>query len=197
MTTSWPSATLCSTWWPCPKTLCDVSSWILCLGRGVACSLTFTCSVTKLSFQGFKTINHLFCGLSSLLSLSCSDTHLNQLLLLIFATFNVVSTLFIILLSYVSIVVTILKVHSACGHHKAFSTCASHLTAISIFHSTILFLCCVPSSTNSRHTVKVASVFYTVVIPILNPWSTVWEIRMSRTQSPRLWGSKLISYWAL
>ncbi|XP_062971815.1 olfactory receptor 5D18-like [Cynocephalus volans] len=136
---------------------------------GVACSLTLTCYVLKLSFHGFNTINHFFCESSSLLSLSCSDTFINQLLLFIFATFNEISTLLIILTSYVSIVVTILKMRSASGRRKAFSTCASHLTAITIFHGTVLFLYCVPNSNNSRHTVKVASVFYTVVNPMLNP----------------------------
>nr|XP_003423177.1 olfactory receptor 5D18-like [Loxodonta africana] len=136
---------------------------------GVGCSLILTCSALKLSFHGSNTINHFFCEFSSLLSLSCSDTSLSQLLVFIFATFNVVSTLLIIVTSYVFIVVTILKMSSASGRHKAFSTCASHLTAITIIHGTILFLYCVPNSKNSRHTVKVASVFYTVVIPMLNP----------------------------
>ncbi|XP_077627597.1 olfactory receptor 5D18 [Crocuta crocuta] len=136
---------------------------------GVACSLILTCSAIQLSFQGFNTINHFFCEFSSLLSLSCSDIYINQLLLFIFATFNEVSTLLIILMSYVFIMVTILKMRSASGRRKAFSTCASHLTAITVFHGTILFLYCVPNSKNSRHTVKVASVFYTVVIPMLNP----------------------------
>ncbi|XP_002708956.2 olfactory receptor 5D16-like [Oryctolagus cuniculus] len=135
---------------------------------GVVCSLTLTCSALKLSFRGFNTINH-FCELSSLMSLSCSDSYLTQLLLFTVATFNEVSTLFIILMSYIFIVVTTLKMHSTSGHRKVFSTCASHLTAITIFHGTILFLYCVPNSKNSRHTVKVASVFYTVVIPMLNP----------------------------
>ncbi|XP_008561687.1 PREDICTED: olfactory receptor 5D18-like [Galeopterus variegatus] len=124
---------------------------------GVACSLILTCYVLKLSFHGFNTINHFFCESSSLLSLSCSDTFINQLLLFIFATFNEISTLLIILTSYVFIVVTILKMRSASGRRKAFSTCASHLTAITIFHGTILFLYCVPNSKNSRHTVKVAT----------------------------------------
>uniref|UniRef100_G3UCJ0 Olfactory receptor n=1 Tax=Loxodonta africana TaxID=9785 RepID=G3UCJ0_LOXAF len=131
---------------------------------GVGCSLILTCSAL-----GANTINHFFCEFSSLLSLSCSNTYLSELLLFIFATFNVVSTLLIILTSYVSIVVTILKMSSASGRHKAFSTCASHLTAITIFHGTILFLYCVPNSKNSRHTIKIASVFYTVVVPMLNP----------------------------
>ncbi|XP_004051155.3 olfactory receptor 5D18 [Gorilla gorilla gorilla] len=136
---------------------------------GVACSLVLTCSALKLCFHGFNTINHFFCEFSSLLSLSCSDTYINQWLLFFLATFNEVSTLLIILTSYAFIVVTILKMRSVSGRRKAFSTCASHLTAITIFHSTILFLYCVPNSKNSRHTVKVASVFYTVVIPMLNP----------------------------
>ncbi|XP_019268138.2 olfactory receptor 5D18 [Panthera pardus] len=136
---------------------------------GVACSLILTCSAIRLSFQGFNTINHFFCEFSALLSLSCSDIYINQLLLFIFATFSVVSTLLIILMSYVFIIVTILKMRSASGRRKAFSTCASHLTAITIFYGTIVFLYCVPNSKNSRNTVKVASVFYTVVIPMLNP----------------------------
>uniref|UniRef100_A0A8C9P068 Olfactory receptor family 5 subfamily D member 16 n=1 Tax=Spermophilus dauricus TaxID=99837 RepID=A0A8C9P068_SPEDA len=118
---------------------------------GVACSLT------------------LICSLSSLISLSCSDSYLSQLLLFTVATFNEISTLLINLTSYLFIIATALKMRSASGHHKVFSTCASHLTAISIFHITILFLYCVPNSKNSRHTVKVASVFYTVVIPMLKP----------------------------
>ncbi|XP_047630166.1 olfactory receptor 5D16-like [Phacochoerus africanus] len=136
---------------------------------GVACSLTLTCSAIKLSFRGFNTINHFFCELSSLITLSRADSYLSQLLLFAVATFNEVITLLIILTSYAFIVVTTMKMHSVGGHRKVFSTCASHLTAITIFHGTILFLYCVPNSQNSRHTVKVASVFYTVVIPMLNP----------------------------
>uniref|UniRef100_H0W1L4 Olfactory receptor n=1 Tax=Cavia porcellus TaxID=10141 RepID=H0W1L4_CAVPO len=136
---------------------------------GVACSLTLTCSTLQLSFYDFNIIDHFFCELSSLLSLSCSDTYINQLLLLIFSTFNAVGTLFIILFSYSFIVVTIIKMHSASGRRKAFATCASHLMAIAIFYGTILFLYCVPNSRNSRHTIRVGSVFYTVVIPMLNP----------------------------
>ncbi|KAM6160846.1 olfactory receptor 5D16-like [Erethizon dorsatum] len=136
---------------------------------GIACSLILTCSTLQLSFHGSNIINHFFCEFSSLLSLSLSDTQINQLLVFIFSTFNAIGTLLIILLSYGFIVVNILKMRSASGRCKAFSTCASHLTAITIFYGIILFLYCVPNSKSSRHTVKVASVFYTVVIPMLNP----------------------------
>ena len=74
--------------------------------------------------------------------------------------FNEISSLIIILTSYVFIFITVLKMPSTGGHHKAFSTCASHLTAITIFHGTILSLYCVPNSRSSWLMVKVASVFY-------------------------------------
>ncbi|XP_062949913.1 olfactory receptor 5D18-like [Cynocephalus volans] len=161
---------------------------------GVASSLILTCSALKLSFHGFNTINHFFCESSSLLSLSCSDTFINQLLLFIFATFNEISTLLIILTSYVSIVVTILKMRSASGRRKAFSTCASHLTAITIFHGTVLFLYCVPNSKNSRHTVKVASVFYTVVIPMLNPLIYSLRNKDVKVTVSKIMDGKVFSY---
>ncbi|KAM5184274.1 olfactory receptor 5D16 [Callospermophilus lateralis] len=161
---------------------------------GVACSLTLTCSALKLYFQGFNTINHFFCELSSLISLSCSDSYLSQLLLFTVATFNEISTLLIILTSYLFIIATALKMRSASGHRKVFSTCASHLTAISIFHGTILFLYCVPNSKNSRHTVKVASVFYTVVIPMLNP--LIYSLRNKDVKDTvnKLMHTKLFSF---
>ncbi|KAM6160847.1 olfactory receptor 5D18-like [Erethizon dorsatum] len=161
---------------------------------GVACSLTLTCSTLQLSFYDFNIIDHFFCELSSLLSLSCSDTSINQLLLFIFAIFTAIGTLLIILLSYLFIVVTILKMHSASSRRKAFSTCASHLTAITIFYGTILFLYCVPNSKNSRHTVKVASVFYTVVIPMLNP--LVYSLRNKDVKDTvcKFINTKLFSY---
>ncbi|XP_047374994.1 olfactory receptor 5D18-like [Sciurus carolinensis] len=161
---------------------------------GAACSLILTCSALQLSFHGSNTIDHFFCEFSSLLSLSCSDPHINSLLLFVFATFSGVSTLLIILTSYMFILVTILKMPSARGRHKAFSTCASHLTAISIFHGTILFLYCVPNSKNSRHTVKVASVFYTVVIPMLNP--LIYSLRNKDVKDTvsKVLGSKVSSF---
>ncbi|XP_074131981.1 olfactory receptor 5D14-like [Sminthopsis crassicaudata] len=127
------------------------------------------CFALQLTFSGYNIINHFFCEYTALISVSSSDIHVPHLLLFGFATFNEVSTLIIILASYAFIFVTVIKMNSASGRRKAFSTCASHLTAITIFHGTILSLYCVPNSKNSRHTVKVASVFYTVVNPMLNP----------------------------
>uniref|UniRef100_A0A8C2UXL6 Olfactory receptor family 5 subfamily D member 14 n=2 Tax=Chinchilla lanigera TaxID=34839 RepID=A0A8C2UXL6_CHILA len=133
------------------------------------CPFVLFCYALQLSFSGLNVIHHFFCEYTSLIAVSTSDIHIPLLLLFGFATFNEVSTLLIILTSYVFIFVTVVKVPSASGRRKAFSPCASHLTAITVFHGTILSLYCVPNSKNSRHTVKVASVFYTVVNPMLNP----------------------------
>ncbi|XP_052579606.1 olfactory receptor 5D18-like [Peromyscus californicus insignis] len=136
---------------------------------GLTCSLTMTGSAVQLSFVGFNVIDHFFCEFASLLALSCSNTHFNQILLFSLSTVNAISTLLIILLSYMFILVTILKMQSSSGRHKAFSTCASHLATITIFYGTILFLYSVPNSKNSKLTLKVASLFYTLVIPMVNP----------------------------
>ncbi|KAG3285198.1 olfactory receptor 5D14-like [Ictidomys tridecemlineatus] len=130
--------------------------------------LVLLCYALRLSFSGFNVINHFFCEYTALIAVSSSDIRVPHLLLFGFATFTEVSTLLVILTSYVFIFVTVLKICSASGRRKAFSTCASHLTAIIIFHGTILSLYCVPNSKNSRQTVKVASVFYTAVNPMLN-----------------------------
>ncbi|KAM7087340.1 uncharacterized protein WM277_027776 [Molossus nigricans] len=136
---------------------------------GIACSLTLTYFLLELSFRGNNIINNFVCEHAAIVSVSCSDPYLSQEIILVSATFNEISSLTIILTSYGFIFITIMKMPSPGGRHKAFSTCASHMTAITIFHGTILFLYCVPNSKNSWLMVKVASVFYTVVIPMLNP----------------------------
>ncbi|XP_045872708.1 olfactory receptor 5D13-like isoform X1 [Meles meles] len=136
---------------------------------GIACSLIYTYFLLTLSFCGTNFINNFVCEHTAIVSLSCSDPYMSQKIILVSATFNEISSLMIILTSYVFIFVTVMRMTSTGGRHKAFSTCASHLTAITIFHGTILFLYCVPDSKSSWIMVKVASVFYTVVIPMLNP----------------------------
>ncbi|KAM5225864.1 olfactory receptor 5L1-like [Hipposideros larvatus] len=143
-----------------------VSGCYLC---GTVCSLIHLCLVLEIPSYRSNVIDHFFCDLPPLLSLACSDISMNELMVFIVATSGEIITSMIILTSYVFILITILRMRSAEGRRKAFSTCASHLTAISVFHGTILFIYCRPSSVNSMETDKVASVFYTVVIPMLNP----------------------------
>ncbi|XP_062053448.1 olfactory receptor 5D13-like [Lepus europaeus] len=136
---------------------------------GIVCSLTFIYFLLTLSFCGTKFINNFVCEHAAIVAVSCSDPSISQKIILISATFNEVSSLMIILTTYIFIFITVLKMPSTGGRHKAFSTCASHLTAITIFHGSILFLYCIPNSKNSWLMVKIGSVFYTVVVPMLNP----------------------------
>ncbi|XP_005408255.2 PREDICTED: olfactory receptor 5D13-like [Chinchilla lanigera] len=135
----------------------------------VVCSLTFIYFLLMLSFCGIKFINNFVCEHAAIVAVSCSDPYLSQQVLFIFATFNELSSLIIVLTSYIFIFITVTKMSSSGGLYKALSTCASHLTAITIFHGTIISLYCVPTTKSSWLLIKVASVFYTVVIPMLNP----------------------------
>ncbi|XP_062053396.1 olfactory receptor 5B12-like [Lepus europaeus] len=134
------------------------------LQSSIHVSLTF-----HLSFCHSNVVNHFFCDIPPLLALSCSDTYTNEIVLFTLAAFNVFFTLLVILNSYLLISVAILKMNSAEGQKKAFSTCASHLITVSIFYGTIIFMYLQPNSGHSMDTDKMASVFYTLVIPMLNP----------------------------
>ncbi|XP_036779236.2 olfactory receptor 5L1-like [Manis pentadactyla] len=140
-----------------------------CYLCGMVCSLIHLCLALQIPSYRSNVINHFFCDLLPLLSLACSDVTMNGLLLYIVATSNEIITITIIFTSYLFILITILRMSSAQGRRKAFSTCASHFTAIAVFHGTILFMYCRPSSGNSMDTDKVTTVFYTIVIPMLNP----------------------------
>ncbi|XP_047373157.1 olfactory receptor 5B2-like [Sciurus carolinensis] len=135
----------------------------------------------SLSFCKSNVVHHFFCDIPAVMSLSCSDRHVNELVLVYVASFNVFFALLVILVSYLFIFVTILKMRSAAGYQKALSTCASHFTAVSIFYGTIIFMYLQPSSSHSMDTDKVASVFYTMVIPMLNP--VVYSLRNKEVKS--------------
>ncbi|XP_032138312.1 olfactory receptor 5D18-like [Sapajus apella] len=136
---------------------------------GGLCSPTLTYSLLKLSYCGSNIINHFGCEHPAVLSLSCSDRYFSQMACLLISIFSEACSLLVILASYVFLVATVIKMTSTGGLQKAISTCASHLTAISIFHGVILFLYCVPNSKSSWLLVKVATVLFTVMIPMLNP----------------------------
>ncbi|XP_044871161.1 olfactory receptor 8U9-like [Mauremys mutica] len=136
---------------------------------GVVDSMIHTFFTLQLSFCSSNIINHFFCDIPQLLVLSCSDTRINEIVMFAFIGCIVVSSLVIVLLSYVYIASTILEIRSAEGRHKTFSTCSFHLTAVVLFYGIQLFMYLRPTSSYSMDTDKVASVFYTLVIPMLNP----------------------------
>ncbi|XP_047374421.1 olfactory receptor 5B3-like [Sciurus carolinensis] len=123
----------------------------------------------SLSFCKSNVVHHFFCDIPAVMALSCSDRHVNELILLPLYAFNVFFALLIILMSYILIFSTILKMRSGSGHRKALSTCASHFTAVFIFYGTLIFMYLQPRSSLSMDTDKIVSVFYTMVIPMLNP----------------------------
>ncbi|MBZ3870587.1 Olfactory receptor-like protein OLF2 [Sciurus carolinensis] len=136
---------------------------------GLVDSAIHTCFTFRLSFCHSNVINHFFCDIPPLLALSCSDTSINEIVMFTFIGCVVGLSIVTVLLSYSYIITTIFRMNSAEGRRKAFSTCASHLTAVVIFHSTLLFMYFRPSSSYSMDTDKMASIFYTVIIPMLNP----------------------------
>ncbi|XP_037696974.1 olfactory receptor 5AK2-like [Choloepus didactylus] len=123
----------------------------------------------SLSFCKSHTINHFFCDAPPILAISCSNTEINIMLLAVFVGFTLMFTLSVVIFSYIYILAAILKMPSTAGRKKAFSTCASHLTAVTIFYGTLFYMYLQPHSNNSQETMKVASIFCGIVIPMLNP----------------------------
>ncbi|XP_051048131.1 olfactory receptor 5B17-like [Phodopus roborovskii] len=122
-----------------------------------------------LSFCMANVVHHFFCDIPAVMTLSCSDRGISEMILILISSFNVLFALFVILISYLFIFVTILKMHTSEGYQKALSTCASHLTAVFLFYGTVIIMYLQPSSSHSMDTDKIASLVYTVVIPMLNP----------------------------
>ncbi|KAG3286779.1 olfactory receptor 8D4 [Ictidomys tridecemlineatus] len=125
--------------------------------------------ILRLSFCGSNIIRHYFCDIVPLIKLSCSSTYIDELLIFIIGGFNMVATSVTIVISYAFILTSILRIHSKEGRSKAFSTCSSHLTAVLIFYGSLMSMYLKPASSSSFIQEKVSSVFYTTVIPMLNP----------------------------
>nr|AAL60974.1 olfactory receptor MOR171-9 [Mus musculus] len=136
---------------------------------GFVSALAHTSAMMNLSFCKSHIISHYFCDVLPLLNLSCSNTHLNELLLFIIGGFNTLVPTLAVAISYVFIFCSILHIKSSKGRSKSFGTCSSHLMAVGIFFGSITFMYFKPSSSNSLEQEKVSSVFYTTVIPMLNP----------------------------
>ncbi|XP_033029619.1 olfactory receptor 1020-like isoform X2 [Lacerta agilis] len=142
-------------------------------------AMIHTGCMTRLSFCGPNVIDHFYCDGPPIFQLSCSDTSLNIFVMFVVVSFNLISTHLTVLISYSYIVVTILRIRSAEGRHKAFSTCSSHLLAVIILYGSLIFMYLQPNtSTNGG---KVASLLYAVVIPMLNP--LIYSLRNKEVKS--------------
>ncbi|XP_055970977.1 putative olfactory receptor 8G3 [Sorex fumeus] len=123
----------------------------------------------RLSFCKTNVVNHYFCDLLPLFGISCSSTSINELILLILSAFNIMVPSLTILASYTFILSSILRIRSTEGRSKAFSTCSSHISAVTIFFGSLTVIYLQPSSANSMGQGKISSVFYTIIVPMLNP----------------------------
>nr|XP_025844532.1 olfactory receptor 5I1-like [Vulpes vulpes] len=159
---------------------------------GTMSSIIHTTNTFHLSFCS-KEINHFFCDISPLFSLSCTDTYMHDIILVVFAGLVEAICLLAVLLSYVCIISAILKTGSAEGRKKGFSTCASHLTVVTIYHGTLIFIYLRPSTGHSLDIDKVTSVFYTLIIPMLNP--LIYSLRNKDVKNAfrKVIGRKLLS----
>ncbi|XP_038193520.1 olfactory receptor 5D18-like [Arvicola amphibius] len=161
---------------------------------GGLCAGIIIYTLLQLSYCDYGIINHFGCEYSAVISVSCSDSSFSQMVCLVISILSESSSVLITLASYVFIVVTIIRMPSKGGLRKAFSTCTSHLTAITIFHGILLLLYCVPNSNSSWLFVKVATALYTVMIPMLNP--LIYSLRNKEVKETvrRLMSSKLHSH---
>ncbi|XP_048217578.1 olfactory receptor 5AS1-like [Perognathus longimembris pacificus] len=150
-------------------------------------SLTF-----RLPFCASNVVNHFFCDIPPLLALACSDTHLNELLLFALCGTIQISTFVVIFISYVRIFLTVLSIKSSGGRSKTFSTCASHLTAVTLFYGTLLFMYLRPTTSYAPDSDKVVAVFYTVVFPMFNPVIYSFRNRDVKNALKRLYEKKWI-----
>ncbi|XP_055989776.1 olfactory receptor 5A1-like [Sorex fumeus] len=150
-----------------PKLCCKMVT--AAIGSGFISSLVETAPCLNLYFCGPNIIRHFFCDLPQIVSLSCSDTFLCQIIIFLVALFVGVGPMLFILLSYGFIAASILKISSAKGSLKAFNTCASHVAVVVLFYGTVLAVYMRPNTNYSKKQDKVLSVFYVTVIPMLNP----------------------------
>ncbi|KAM5248380.1 uncharacterized protein ACOB6Z_010539 [Ctenodactylus gundi] len=141
------------------------ASWI----SGIPVEVGQTYQIFSLSFCGSHIINHFFCDIPPILKLACGDTFMNELAVYVVAVLFVLLPFLLIIASYGKIITTILRMSSASGRAKAFSTCSSHLTVVVLFYGTATITYLQPKPNQSEGKGKLLSLFYTIFIPTLNP----------------------------
>uniref|UniRef100_G3UG92 G-protein coupled receptors family 1 profile domain-containing protein n=1 Tax=Loxodonta africana TaxID=9785 RepID=G3UG92_LOXAF len=132
-------------------------------------ALTVSSCVFSVSYCSSNVIKHFYCDNVPLLALPGSDTYGPEIAALTFSGINLFFSMIIVLISYFNIILAILRIQSSKGRQKAFSTCASHMIVVTVFYGTLLFMYLQPRTNHSLGTDKTDSVFYTLVIPMLNP----------------------------
>nr|XP_002755311.3 olfactory receptor 5M3-like [Callithrix jacchus] len=159
-----------------PLLYCSKMSRVVCIRLisfpyiyGFLTSLAATLWTYGLYFCGKIEINHFYCADPPLVKMACAGTFAKEYTMLIIGGINVTYSQTVVTFSYLFILIAILRMHSAEGRRKAFSTCGSHLTAVIIFYGTLIFMYLRRPTEESVAQGKMVAVFYTTVIPMLNP----------------------------
>uniref|UniRef100_A0A8C8S017 Olfactory receptor n=1 Tax=Pelusios castaneus TaxID=367368 RepID=A0A8C8S017_9SAUR len=151
-------------------------------------AITMTTSLmSQLPFCGIGNIDHFFCDFAPMVKLSCSDT---QVLITIIAAIFTLPPFTLTLTSYVCIISTILRIASATGKHKAFSTCSSHLIMVTIFYGTLIIMYLLPKTPTLKDLNKVFSLSYTILTPLANPF--IYSLRNKEVKKAL---RKIVSKW--
>ncbi|XP_008050807.1 olfactory receptor 10Z1-like [Carlito syrichta] len=148
---------------------------------GYLFGLGMTLVIFRLSFCSSHEIQHFFCDTPPVLNLACGDTDLSELGILILSLLVLLVSFFIITISYAYILAAILRISSAEGRKKAFSTCASHLTVVVIHYGCASFMYLRPKASYSLERDQLIAVTYTVVTPVLNP--IIYSLRNRAVQT--------------
>ncbi|XP_006883999.1 PREDICTED: olfactory receptor 12-like [Elephantulus edwardii] len=143
-----------------------VTGSYICGGVNSIVQTSFTFS---LRFCEENRLDHFFCDVPALIEISCVDTFVNEIVLFILSALIIITTTTIILISYAYILSTVLKIPSTQGRSKTFSTCGSHIAVVSLFYGSVFFMYAQPGAISSPQQNKVVAVFYTLIIPMLNP----------------------------
>ncbi|XP_007529036.2 olfactory receptor 6M1-like [Erinaceus europaeus] len=155
---------------------------LLVLGCWVGAFLSVLCPTIVVSRLPFcsEEINHFFCDIAPLLQAACIDTHFIEMINFLLSSLVLLTSLVLTTVSYTYIISTILRIPSAQGRQKAFSTCASHITVVSIAYGSNIFMYVRPSQSHSLDFDKVAAVLTTMVTPLLNPF--IYSLRNEKVK---------------
>uniref|UniRef100_A0AAA9U1J5 Olfactory receptor n=1 Tax=Bos taurus TaxID=9913 RepID=A0AAA9U1J5_BOVIN len=160
------------------------AAWVL----GLCKSVTETVIAMRLPFCGHRVVSHFTCEILAVLKLACGDTSISEVFLLVGAILLLPVPLAFICLSYTLILATTLRVPSAAGRHKAFSTCSAHLAVVMLFYGTVIFMYMKPKSKEAHISDEVFTVLYAVVTPMLNP--VIYSLRNKEVKEAarKVWG---------
>ncbi|XP_003919840.1 olfactory receptor 2D2 [Saimiri boliviensis] len=152
----------------------SIMSWKACVQlatgswtSGILVSVVDTTFTLRLPFRGSNSITHFFCEAPALLILASTDTHRSEMAIFLMGVMILLIPVFLILVSYGHIIVTVVKMKSTVGSLKAFSTCGSHLMVVILFYGSAIVTYMAPKSSKQQE--KLVSVFYAMVTPMLNP----------------------------